>query len=461
MSSPLFFPGLVRLIVSPLDEGLNLVSTTTSTRYNVLQEVSPQKAASWQIIAYGISSSVAVAFKVLNRVHVKGRFVDPGIVRPIVWPLDNHYFIPQASWEEDFRLSANRRTTWRDSQRRSARHVVNYNVYNYEFANKATSWNDLLRIRKPGVTVGFWINEIPTLIVHPFSEQNFSPNPSIQWALKQRLKLNRGIRFNVRVTDSVQKKMTWNTNDIHVAKQLTFSWVTRQQISPKIAVRYRTPSRRFSQRRTTWDVNIPASSTKVVRWRTTDPVSKSAAVAWAARIRRNKPVATRWNTLYHVRIFQQTTWPDKFRISLRNWHLIPVTVGSNLVRPIVWPVDVSIPTLPPSPYRGIVRTVVFPISYPFFASYGQQATPGITWRTGIDPAGRVNASKAVTFNIRVPVMSRNSSAWTTVGRLRFKVLSQFNSYNLVTDKTIIEWTTGTGISGFIRQTSQQRTDFAF
>jgi hypothetical protein len=461
VSSPLFFPGLVRLIVSPLDEGLNLVSTTTSTRYNVLQEVSPQKAASWKIIAYGISSSVAVAFKVLNRVHVKGGFVDPGIVRPVVWPIDTHYFIPQASWEEDFRLSAQKRATWRDGQRRSARKIVNYNVYDYEFASRTINWNDLLRIRKPGVTVGFWVNEILTPIVHPFSEQNFSPNPSVQWTLKQRLKLNRGIRFNIRVPASVQKRTTWNTNGIHVVKQLASNWVTRQQGTPKVVVRYRTPLRIFARKKTAWSVNNPVSLLKAAKWRTTDPVSKSAAVAWTIRIRRNKPVATRWNTLYHVRTFQQTLYSDKFRISLRNWHLTPVTVGSNLIRPIVWPVDVSIPTLPPSPSYGIVRSVVFPVSYPFFASYGQQATPGITWRTGINPAGRVNATKAITFNVRVPVVSRNSSAWTTVGRRQFKILSQFNTYNLVTDKTIIEWTTGTGVSGFIRQTSQQRTDFAF
>lgn len=458
MSVPFFFPGIVRLIVSPIDDGINLVTTTTSTSFNVAQQITPQKAVAWKIIAYGISSSVATAFSVHSRVHVKGAVFDPGIVRPVVWPLDVPDFVPQSAWNADFRLSVQKKTTWRVIQRRSVKKPAAFNVYNYEFAGRNTSWKVLQRLHKPGVTVGFWVNELVTHTVHPLSEPNFSPTPKVQWNTRQKLKPAVKVRWNVRIPASVQKRTTWDTEGIVVVKQVAVSWVTRQEVSLKPASRWRLASRRPAKKRTTWSVNNPVVVRKATSWRATDHVSKSSAVKWNVSTRRNKPVVSRWNDLSRFRWFKQTQFKVMFRVALKTWKLTP-TVQTVMVRPVVWPLDVRYPLVPPAPYRGVVRPVVFPLSYPFYA--GLQASPGITWRLGINPAGRVSSVKAVTFNIRVPVVSRKSSAWTTVGRRNFRVSSKFNTYNLVRAGTIIEWNTGVGVSGFIRQTSQQRTDFAF
>lgn len=458
MSSPLFFPGLVRTIISPIDDGVNLVTTTTSTAFNVAQQITPQKSVSWKIIAYGISSSVAVAFSVHSRVQVKGAVFDPGLVRPIVWPIDVADFIPQSAWTVDSRLSSSKPASWRVIQRRSARKAAAFDVYNYEFADKVVNWRVLERVYKPGVTVGFWVNEMVTQIVHPLSEQNFSPTPKVQWHLNQRIKLAAKVRFNVHVPASVQKRTTWNTEGLTVSKQIGVSWNLRKIVSPKVTSRWHLPSRIFAKKKTSWSVNNPASASKAVRWRYLDKVVKPGAVKWNVSTRRNKPIQSRWNTLSRYRDFHQTQFRVLFRTALKTWKLTP-TVQSVMIRPIVWPVDIQFPLVPPIPYRGIVRPVVFPLSYPFYA--GQQAGPGITWRTGINPNGRVNTTKAVTFNVHVPVVSRKSSAWTTIGRRNFTVLSQFNIYNLVSGRAIIEWNTSAGLSGFIRQTAQQRTDFAF
>ncbi len=458
MSSQTFYPGIVRLIVSPIDDGLNLVSTTTSTLYNVSQRVSPQASSSWKIIAYGISSSVASAFSIHSRVHVKGTFTDTGIVRPVVWPLDVKSFIPQSSWDVVFRKSSYHSSQWKISQRRSSRKASSFSIYDYGFASRAASWRVLGRVRKPGVTVGFWVNEIVTDVVHPLSVSNFSPVPKIQWELNQRVKPSVKIRFNIRVPANATRTVAWNTDGLPVTKQIAATYNLKKQVSPKASSYWRLPSRRAAKRSVSWEVRIHASSSKAIKWRYLDKVTKTNAVRWNAATRRNKPVVSRWHDLSRYGSFSRILFRALNRIVLKTWSLSP-TIQSILVRPVVWPVDIQYPLVPPSPYRGIVRTVVFPLSYPFFA--GLNASPGITWRTGINPNGRVSATKAAQFNVHDAVVSRNSSAWTTVGRRNFTIASQFNTYNLVKGSTIIEWNTGAAASGFIRQTSQQRTDFAF
>jgi hypothetical protein len=207
---------------------------------------------------------------------------------------------------------------------------------------------------------------------------------------------------------------------------------------------------------------LAISVQKSSHFRVLDHVTTSAAVSWNLEQRFFKQERIRYADLYRVRVFTigGIRFNDLSRVVIRNWSVQGFSPG-NISTGLVHPVDFSTPNLQPVSYKGLGTPVVSPIDYDNYPGYGQIVLPGISFRVGIDPSGRVVCQRSVEFNDLNSASGKQRSTWNTIRRYSYPSVSKFNVFVPVKNSTIIEWNIGSWVSSHIRQTSQNRTDFAY
>lgn len=458
-NTSVFYPGILRPIVFPLDDGQFAVSTVTTAAWNVNQRISVQKRSTWNIPAYGISTQLQTAFNTLSRLHIDRSYITYGIDHPIVWPVDIHDFIPQFSWNIDHRISASKRVTWDVSQRINFKKKFTWDVLQSEYASSSFSWNVRKRVFVEGVTAGYWTNELDTPIVHPIAYHNSTINPAYQWHLNQRLSVNRSVKFNVRIPASALKKFSFNTLSLTVTKQLSASWNLRKKISPVTAILWRMNSRFHVNKNIEWQLRSSLFSRKAISWKIRNNLSKQSSYTWEVMQRLQRQQTAKFNVHSVVRSQKTLKWNNLLREQIRNWQVI--YYPGNIQTGIVHPIDFRSPGLQPLTYKTINLPVMRPISYQINNGYSESVNPGIAWRLGINPSGRVQCQKAIAFQDLARVSITKRMTWNTSHRVSFGQNSEFNIYNLVSSKINTEWIIGNWVPSHIRQTSQVRMDFAY
>lgn len=230
MSTIIFSPGIGRVVVSPIDDAESSVSTVSVFTYNVIDRISAFSASAWNIPAQGISTSKAFAFNTEKRMHVYGNIIRYGVVHPIVWPIDKYTFIPSISWNADKRFSASMSSVWKTAQRKSSSKKIAFNDYITLHAHAAMDWNVHLLVRKPGLLIESWYNQIAQPTMHPVDLDNFQVNPYLQYNVKKRISTAKTIRFNSYVKASTKKASAFNTNGILVICQKAVAWETLMRL---------------------------------------------------------------------------------------------------------------------------------------------------------------------------------------------------------------------------------------
>jgi hypothetical protein len=216
----------------------------------------------------------------------------------------------------------------------------------------------------------------------------------------------------------------------------------------------------MSKRSLSWNLRYATYVQKSVAWRLIDHISITRSVQWNLSSRLSPKKLSTWNVKSSAKSLKSISWKNYFRVMIRDWQLVSSSPG-NISTGIVRPIDILTAAGQLMPQKGLDEPIVSPISNALYSGYGYNANPGIQWRVGINPNGRVSASVRCTFNVYDKVSNSAKIQWGVIGRTNVKITSLFNIYNEISELAVVEWNIGSGVSGFIRQTSQTRTDFAF
>jgi hypothetical protein len=212
----------------------------------------------------------------------------------------------------------------------------------------------------------------------------------------------------------------------------------------------------------TWEDRQSLVVRKQIDFRDLDHVSATLNSAWHLEQRFFKQRQLRFNVYTEVRTFTLggIGYSTLRRFPVKFQQLQGLSPG-NISTGIVHPIDSRFPNLQQKSYKGLSQPVVSPIDNDNWPGYGQVAVPGIQFRVGINPNGRVQCTCQVEYRDLISAKNKQKAAWNTVGRSSFATLYQFNVYNSATNSTIIEWNIGNWVPSHIRQTAQTRIDFAY
>lgn len=230
MTTPIFSPGIGRVVVSPIDDAENSVSTIFVYQWNVIDRISVGLGTTWRILAQGISTQQASAFNVRKRMHVIGNIVKYGIGHPTVWPIDESVFIPAISWNVDKRATVTKSSAWNVSARKSSSHKMAFNAYATLHAHSDMQWRVLFKVRKPGFIVETWVNQISQLVSHPVDLADYQTQPFSQFNVARRLSIKKAIRFSTHVKTTTRGIFLFNTNGIVVTCQMPSTWETMMRL---------------------------------------------------------------------------------------------------------------------------------------------------------------------------------------------------------------------------------------
>jgi len=211
--------------------------------------------------------------------------------------------------------------------------------------------------------------------------------------------------------------------------------------------------------RISWNYRDSVVSQKQFRFKDLGFVTKQRAFSFELGRRLSVFKQSRFRTLANTRCFSTSRFNTLFKVVVRDWSLQSASPGA-ITTGIVHPIDFIYPSARHT-YFGLARTIVYPVDYQFNTTTGQTAVPGIQWRTGINPSGRVTCTKSMLFNANNTVVSRKSSAFGVNKRNTKTKPMLFNVYNEVTNSITISWVVGPKTPGRIRLMAQKRTDFAY
>jgi hypothetical protein len=228
--TPLFIPGIGRVVVSPIDDAENPVSTVFEFQYRVINRVSFFKQANWNVTGQGISTQVASAFNVSKRMHVFDNVVMYGLDHAIVWPIDRYIFIPAYAWNIDRRSSTTKKFAWKVIQRKSSSKKIAFDNYATTHAHSALGWNVHLLVRVPGLLIENWYNQIVQPTMHPIDLQNYVTPPYLQYNVTKRISTRRAMRFNTNIKASAQLKSSFKATAIKVICQKIIQWETLMRL---------------------------------------------------------------------------------------------------------------------------------------------------------------------------------------------------------------------------------------
>lgn len=460
MSTTLVFtPGICLPVVSPITDGLNPVSNVIISEWETLGQVVLQKPITWDIIAYQISASQALAWNSTQRVEVVPTFGFGGLLQPVVHPITERYYTPAFAWNEEFRSGATQAIKWNTTTTYSKNLPSKWQtLFRVNFTQKAIAWNTLLRVYVPGVAGGTYLQiDMPT--VHPISFYS-TPTHTMAWNVVQNLKLKQGIRWNTLFATKTTKQTAWNTLAIHVTTTQATTWFTYGKVSPTVRSTWTTFARINGKKKILWNTKQAIVAQKAAHWNVYDPVSKSQAVAWTLYQKIAEKPVFKWNVFTTRESVVKTSWNTLQAIHVLRPQYLSASPGS-IVSSVVHPIDVGTPALMPYPYQGLASPVVHPIDYNPYSGYGFYPQPEFAWRLGINPNGRVVSQQATAWNVYRPVDPKLAVAWNTVGRSNSQQKMQWNVRTTSAAQVIMEWIVGQPVARGIRQTAVDRTDFTY
>lgn len=456
MTTPIFYPGIVIPVVSPIDDALSATSNISTYAWETNTRISVKKAVSWDIIAYQISATKASTFNTQTRIHKATGFEDIGIVHPIVWPISYKSYVPSIAWSVDRRLSASHSFSWNVIARTNSKQQIHFNIYNYLFANKSFRFNTLGAVYAPGFVMGGWTNQIDQPVTHPLSMQTGQPASKYQWNAEKRISVTKEFRFGDAYRFNVKKQIAFNDLALLVVCQKAVAFNTKKKVSPTKAFAWVLGQRFYVRQSIKWNVHISTLARGASNWRVFNKVTKSEAYAWKVAKRVTPQAEVRYRYLAARKQYLTSRFNDLYHIVVRKQQLRSSS-PSFLDAPIVHPI--SYKSNNPTLNKGLCEPVVQPISY---ANYpGQIALPGFTFIVGLNPAGRVVCQKAIAFNDMLKVSNTKLIAWNTIHRYAFSNRIWFNVYNEVIRQQATQWIIGAGTSSQIRQLAQVRTDFSY
>lgn len=208
-----------------------------------------------------------------------------------------------------------------------------------------------------------------------------------------------------------------------------------------------------------WNTRVTLTAQKSSQFRVTNHVVKSAASSWTVekRISLLKPV--RYNAFYKATGFSTSRFNTHSLVSVKGWSVLPASPGA-ISTGIVHPIDFTYPSARRT-YYSLSSPTVMPIDWQLNTDTGQTVQPGIQFRVGINPNGRVQCTKQMSFNVMNTVSSVRSMNWKVIYRYGIATPMQFNVYNNLSKGLVIQWIVGPRVPGNIRQLAQVRTDFAY
>lgn len=463
MASPfplVYIAGLVQPVVSPLDDGLSPLSNIVESAWEISTRVSSFSAISWNIPQEGISTSVAISWNADARILATQSFVTLGLPAPVVRPMDQNYLIPGSAWNVDKRsASVSQSSSWRVINRILGRKPVNWNVLDTEVSRVSSSFNTLLRIYKPGVTLEEFPAAINQPVVHAIDYNQFLPSPTSTWNMNLRKTALQPARWNTFLVTRTQIPIAFNTNGILVSPQIASSWILR---SPVVSERqstwgldYRLPLKIASS----WEVEDRVTIRQSTSWRVFNKVSPQVTSAWALTLRIPRLGKSSWQYLETIRDQRLITWNVLLRTVVKDWQLVSNSPGG-ISTSVVHPIDIGTPALARTPNYGLPAPVVYPLDESFYSGYGYSPLPGISWRLGVNPVGRVTSQIAVSWNTLLIAGPKVVSSWSLDGRTSVLLPLRFNVLNNSVQQAIIQWNVGRPLQGVLRQTAVDRTDWA-
>lgn len=466
-----FSNGLPKPVVFPLLDGFNEVTTTIPVAWNVFIPVTTVAELSWNVPQEVITSSVTSEFNIRGLVTSLSGPVFYGLVRPVDYPVDSHRFIPGIAWDNYLRISTlvipseydltTSRAEWNVSSRISITHKTTWNILGTKFANSETRFNIRKLVKVPALNEVTWINQVAQPVVHPVDASDIPDAPSIQWNMAKTLPVTNAIRFSSRNSVSVTKSVTWDTKDVHVTVTRAAAWNALERVTSVIPAGAWNVIRTLRiTRPVLWDDRSSLTATRRTLWNTRNSASTTVRALWNLDSRISAGRNLRWRYLAGVRKSAASGWNALFEITLRDWQLTSQSPGS-IVVPVVHPVDARNPAMMPLSGRGLASQVVHPVDCNYTQSLNMTATPGIAWRTGLNPSGRVAVTSAIAFNDLKLASGTVSIQWKSVPRIMITQQVLFNTLNAAETQAETQWVVGAWVRSHIRTLSQERTDFAY
>lgn len=460
MPNLIFYPGICLPVVSPIEDGLNLVSNIVQSSWQTDARTTTQDAFSWIITQQGVSSFQAASWNAITRIPVSTFSYALGICAPVVHPIDQRAIIPGSTWNVDRRTFSSKATSWKVLITLPSRKSLAWQVLNRVPSSKASSFNTLFRVLKPGVTYETYAPGITLPVVHAIDFAQSLPNPMSTWNLAKRVNLTKPLKFNTFITVKPQQRSLFNTTCIHVSPQLAAQWELKQLVSPKLPSSWALVDRRFADGRFTWLYNARISGSKAASWRLLNKVSPRVASSWALVQRLSPRQASSWMLLDRRYPQSKLAWNVLLHVVDRPWVLLANSPGS-IATSVVHPIDVGTPATQPYPAQGLAAPVVLPIDWDFYPGYGYTPAPQAQWRVGINPAGRVMPQQAIAWRTLISVKPQQQITWNLVGRSSTTSRIFFNVLIKVTTTVpVVQWNVGKPLQGGIRQTAIDRTDWA-
>ena len=455
-----FYPGVVIPVVSPISDGLNPVSTVMTVDWNVSTRISTTKTFQWDIPQYRISATKAAEFNTKTRIHKVTGFESVGLVRPISWPFVYYSFVPAISWDADGRISTTKNFSWDNKTRISSKKAIQFNILNYLFASEKFRFNDLKAVYVPGYVPPTWHNQVAQPVTHPISDATGQAASYFEWNVKYRTHTSKTSRFNTRFATKVQKAFAFNDLALAVICQKAIEFHTYGEVNPELASSWHMGKRFYARRATAWETRHTLSKQLATQWRVTNPVTKQLAFQYKTVQRLKLYKSAKFNFYKLTRARLPVEFHTLLHVVVRDWHL-QSNSPSFLTTGIVHPIDYSNRSGITTVLKGLCEPVVQPLDASVYPGSGQTATPGIQFRVGINPSGRVQCQQAIEFNDLGDVKVRQQSTWNLVDRMGKAILVSFSIYNYVVADMPTSWVTGAGTSSQIRQTAQVRTDFSY
>jgi hypothetical protein len=398
--APLVFtPGILLPVVSPLEGGVNAVSSVVSSSWNCNQRISASVRSSWNIPQMGVSSAIAAAFNIHKREVTYTTWKFSGICNPVVQPIDyTHMLIPGVAWNADARRLNQVRATWRTNARISARKSAAWNVRVREDALSASSFRVLQRIYKPGVSRRDYL-ELDAPVVHPISYASSIPTSFFAWNLNQRTYARKKSSFEIRIPVVTRQRLSYNTQALAVTSTKQMKWNLLERVSPKIASSFHMNRRLPLKKAMAFNTITRTDKQVSMHFRDLGHVTKQQAMDWRLPSRIHSSKKMTWNSMARFASRSPSSWTLRKSLALQK---------------------------------------------------------AMHFRSGINP---VTKAGAMAWNVYNKVDPQMTSSWHMNQRLSPAVLSQFNTLIHVSASTIMEWNIGKAVQSDIRQTVIDRMDF--
>ena len=393
---PIFYPGVVIPVVSPISDGLNPVSTVMTVDWNVITRVSTIKTFQWDIPQYRISATKAIEFDTTTRIHKTDGIWLTGVDHPTVWAISYKSYVPAISWDADGRINTTVDFAWKNSARISSKKAIQFNILNYLFASKEFRFNDLKAVYVPGFVPPTWHNQVAQPVTHPISDATGQAASYFEWNVKYRTHTSIISRFNTNFATKVQKAFAFNDLALAVICQKAIEFHTYGEVNPELASSWHMNKRFYARHAISWETRHTLSKQLAAQWRVTNPVTKQKSFQFKTvqRLRLYKRVQFNFYKLTRARL--PVEFHTLLHVVVRDWHL-QSNSPSFLTTGIVHPIDYRNRSGIPKTYKGLCEPVVQPLDASVYPGSGQTATPGIQFRVGINPSGRVQCQKAIEF----------------------------------------------------------------